>query len=152
MEEADKDYNVYSDPVVNENAQLERRAKVPSDTYRSICKDRFDTTHQEVLAVQKDTQYLRAKIDNGLSGVPHDLKDLKKTLNQIIFAGILPVVVLFLAGVITWFFAFARVEARLEEHIKTADKSISAMVDTQKDNYEDLRYQLGLVEKRSENE
>jgi len=121
MEEADKDYNVYSDPVVNENAQLERRAKVPSDTYRSICKDRFDTTHQEVLEVQKDTQYLRTKIDNGLSHLPNKMTWLQATFITLIIA--------IAGGAVAWTHQFGKIEERIDNHIEASTEMMKNMLE-----------------------
>lgn len=98
-----------------------------SEMYNTVCKDRFESVNSELAEVRADTQYLRRKIDNGLSSVPGDIKSLRSAMKNVMLYGVLPILLLIASGAGYWLYSFGKLEATLNDHITT---STSIMQDT----------------------
>ena len=97
----------------------ERRA-MTSEMYITVCKDRFESQNKEISEIRSDTQYLRRKIDNGLSSVPGKLDNLegqlKKQYKKVTWVSV-TVIIAFLAGAGGWLFSYGQMTEKLNSHI-----------------------------------
>lgn len=112
---------------MSDYAGPERRG-VSTKMYDTVCRERFISNAKDLAEVRDDTQYLRRKIDNGLSSVPGDVKDLKLSmdnsiegihtaLRKTLLYGILPVLFLIIGGAGFWLYSFGKLEAKISTHL-----------------------------------
>ena len=92
----------------------DRRESVPSETYKLLCKDRFLELHIETAEVRADTQYLRRKVDNGLSTLPGKMTWLQATFVTLIIT--------IAVGVGVWTHQLGVIEERIDSQIATSEK------------------------------
>lgn len=92
-----------------------------SEMYDTVCKERFTTLTAEVTEVRKDTQYLRAKIDNGLSALPKKMNALMLVFGTLVIA--------IVAGVGVWTFHLGQLEGKLNAHVIQSERMITEVLE-----------------------
>ena len=98
----------------------DRREGVTSEMYNNVCKDRFASTNEEIARIKDDTQYLRSKIDNGLSSLPSKMNWLQATFITLLIA--------IIGGVGVWTYRLGQLEGELDNHIQATEKIMDNML------------------------
>lgn len=99
-----------------------------TEMYRNVCKDRFDSQNNDMAEIRRDTQYLRAKIDNGLSSVPSQVTRMQTQYRNTFFYGILPVLLLMVGGSGIWLYNLGKLEEKLNASIENTQQSLEMVV------------------------